>query len=157
MLVAGGGERRVRRWVMRSPRVHGRLGGGRVSAASRVGASSVPECGPDVDGRTNGSARQVTHRKAFVDFQNDVTAADIALAEREGFARVEHLKRYTTLGMATDQGKTSNVNGLAVLAASTGGAMQVRVGTTTFRPPYTPVSIGALAGHHRGKEFRPTR
>ena len=94
--------------------------------------------------------------KAFVDFQNDVTAADVALAHREGFRAVEHLKRYTTLGMATDQGKTSNLPGLAMMAALTGTTIP-EVGTTVFRPPYTPVAIGALAGHHRGREFRPTR
>ena len=94
--------------------------------------------------------------KAFVDFQNDVTDADIELAAREGFRSVEHLKRYTTLGMATDQGKTSNVNGLAIMAELTGQTIP-ETGTTIFRPPYTPVAIGALAGHHRGKDFRPTR
>jgi len=94
--------------------------------------------------------------KAFVDFQNDVTAADVALAHRESFSSVEHLKRYTTLGMATDQGKTSNDNALALLAALKGEATGA-AGTTTFRPPYTPVAIGTLAGHHRGKAFRPTR
>lgn len=93
---------------------------------------------------------------AFVDAQNDVTAKDIAIAHREGFRSVEHLKRYTTLGMATDQGKTSNVTGLAIMAALTGRGIP-ETGTTIFRPPYTPVSIGALAGHHRGKDFRPTR
>jgi sarcosine oxidase subunit alpha len=94
--------------------------------------------------------------KAFVDFQNDVTAKDITIAEREGFRSVEHLKRYTTLGMATDQGKTANVNGLAIMAALTGKSIP-ETGTTTFRPPYTPVAIGAFAGHHREKHFRPTR
>jgi len=94
--------------------------------------------------------------KAFVDLQNDVTAADVTLAHREGFRPVEHLKRYTTLGMATDQGKTSNLPGLAMMAALTGTTIP-EVGTTVFRPPYTPVAIGALAGHHRGREFRPTR
>jgi heterotetrameric sarcosine oxidase alpha subunit len=94
--------------------------------------------------------------KAFVDFQNDVTVDDIALAHREGFRSVEHLKRYTTLGMATDQGKNSNVHGLAMMAALTGQSIP-ETGTTTYRPPYTPVAIGALAGHHRGREFRPTR
>ncbi len=94
--------------------------------------------------------------KAFVDFQNDVTAKDITLARQEGFAAVEHLKRYTTLGMATDQGKTANVNGLALLAAATGKSI-AETGTTRFRPPYTPVAIGVLAGAHRGKHFRPTR
>ena len=95
-------------------------------------------------------------QKAFVDFQNDVTAADIALAAREGFRSVEHLKRYTTLGMATDQGRTGNVAGLAMMAALTGRSIP-ETGTTTYRPPYTPVAIGAFAGHHRGKAFRPIR
>jgi len=94
--------------------------------------------------------------KSFVDFQNDVTASDIKLAHTEGFRAVEHLKRYTTLGMATDQGKTSNVAGHALMAALCGVDI-ARAGTTVFRPPYTPVAIGALAGHHRGKDFRPTR
>jgi sarcosine oxidase subunit alpha len=94
--------------------------------------------------------------KAFVDFQNDVTATDVTLAKQEGFIAVEHLKRYTTLGMATDQGKTANVNGLALMAHATGKTIP-ETGTTRFRPPYTPVAIGALAGPHRGKHFKPTR
>ncbi|MCE4225634.1 sarcosine oxidase subunit alpha family protein [Methylobacterium sp. C25] len=94
--------------------------------------------------------------KAFVDFQNDVAATDVELAHREGFRAVEHLKRYTTLGMATDQGKTSNLAGLSIMAELTGQAIP-SVGTTVFRPPFTPVALGALAGHHRGKEFRATR
>ncbi|MBY0562063.1 sarcosine oxidase subunit alpha family protein [Hyphomicrobium sp.] len=94
--------------------------------------------------------------KAFVDQQNDVTAADVRLAEREGFQSVEHLKRYTTLGMATDQGKTSNINGLAMLAALTGKTIPA-TGVTAARPPYTPVALGALAGEHRDKHFKPTR
>ena len=94
--------------------------------------------------------------KAFVDFQNDVTVKDIALADHEGFRSVEHLKRYTTLGMATDQGKIANVTGLAILAELSGRAFR-EVGTTTYRPPYVPVSFGAMAGHHRGKDFRPIR
>jgi methylglutamate dehydrogenase subunit C len=94
--------------------------------------------------------------KAFVDLQHDVTADDIALAHREGFGAAEHLKRYTTLGMATDQGKTSNLPALGIAAALTGRSIP-EIGTTTFRPPYTPVSIGALTGHHRGRDFRPTR
>jgi sarcosine oxidase subunit alpha len=94
--------------------------------------------------------------KAFVDLQNDVTAADVALAEREGFRSVEHLKRYTTLGMGTDQGKTGNVAGLAMMAALTDRTIP-EAGTTTFRPPYTPVAIGAFAGPHREKHFRPVR
>jgi len=94
--------------------------------------------------------------KAFVDFQNDVTDKDVELAEREGFRSVEHLKRYTTLGMASDQGKTANLNGLALMAEQTGKPMS-EVGTTRFRPPFTPVAIGALAGHHRGRDLKPTR
>jgi sarcosine oxidase subunit alpha len=94
--------------------------------------------------------------KAFVDFQNDVAASDIILARQEGFVAVEHLKRYTTLGMATDQGKTANVNGLAVMAQATGKTI-LETGTTRFRPPYTPVAIGALAGPHRGRHFKPAR
>ena len=94
--------------------------------------------------------------KAFVDFQNDVTAKDITLAHQEGFVSVEHLKRYTTLGMATDQGKTSNVNGIALLAKARGEEIP-KVGTTRFRPPYSPVAIGAFAGHERGMEFQPIR
>ncbi len=97
-----------------------------------------------------------TRGKAFVDVQNDVTASDVSLAAREGFTAVEHLKRYTTLGMATDQGKTSNVTGLALLAALTNRTI-AQTGTTIFRPPYTPVAIGALAGAHRGPHYRPTR
>ena len=97
-----------------------------------------------------------TRGKAFVDLQNDVTVEDVTLAEQEGFRSAEHLKRYTTLGMATDQGKTSNVNGLALMAELTGRTMP-QVGTTRFRPPYTPVAFGALAGHGHGKALKPTR
>ncbi|WP_428029053.1 sarcosine oxidase subunit alpha family protein [Ancylobacter sp.] len=93
---------------------------------------------------------------AFVDLQNDVTAKDVGIAHKEGFRSVELLKRYTTLGMATDQGRTSNVTGLAIMASLTGASIP-ETGTTIFRPPYTPVSMGALAGHHRGKDFRPVR
>ena len=93
---------------------------------------------------------------AFVDLQNDVTVKDIKLARQEGFRAVEHLKRYTTLGMATDQGKIGNVTGLAIMAELTGRSIP-QTGTTTFRPPFTPVSVGVLAGHARGKQFRPTR
>jgi heterotetrameric sarcosine oxidase alpha subunit len=87
--------------------------------------------------------------KAFVDFQHDVTASDIRLAHREGFVSVEHMKRYTTLGMAGDQGKTSNLTGLAMMSACLGQDLP-QTGTTTFRPPFTPVPLGALAGPDRG-------
>ncbi len=99
---------------------------------------------------------QGARQKAFVDLQHDVTTKDIALAHREGFVSVEHMKRYTTHGMATDQGKSGGVAGMAVMASLTGRTL-AETGTTIFRPPYTPVAIGALAGHHRGRDFRPTR
>ncbi|MBC7181924.1 MAG: sarcosine oxidase subunit alpha, partial [Roseovarius sp.] len=95
-------------------------------------------------------------KRAWVDQQNDVTAKDIKLAHQENFTSVEHLKRYTTLGMATDQGKTSNTAGLAIMAEVAGKSIP-EVGTTMFRPPYTPTAIGAFAGRARGKDFRPTR
>jgi sarcosine oxidase subunit alpha len=94
--------------------------------------------------------------KAFVDFQNDVTAKDIGLAVREGFRSIEHVKRYTTNGMATDQGKTSNLNGLQLASAALGRPV-TQVGLTTFRPPYTPQTFGALAGHAKDALFQPTR
>jgi sarcosine oxidase subunit alpha len=94
--------------------------------------------------------------KAFVDFQNDVTAKDIGLAVREGFRSIEHVKRYTTTGMATDQGRTSNMNALSI-AATTMGTPIPQVGLTTFRPPCTPVTFGSFAGHARGDLFDPVR
>ncbi|EFO30267.1 sarcosine oxidase subunit alpha [Roseibium sp. TrichSKD4] len=94
--------------------------------------------------------------KAFVDFQHDVTGDDVRLAQQEGFVSVEHLKRYTTLGMATDQGKMGNVIGLALMADALGKDIP-DAGTTRFRPPYTPVSIGALAGRNVGHHFKPLR
>ncbi len=97
-----------------------------------------------------------SRQKAFVDFQNDVSAQDIELSSREGFRSVEHLKRYTTLGMGTDQGRSTNVLGLATLAHITGRSIS-ETGITSFRPPYAPVAIGAFAGHHRGSAFRPIR
>src|SRR5690606_7103904 len=83
--------------------------------------------------------------KRFVDLQNDVSASDVELAHREGYVSVEHLKRYTTLGMATDQGKLGNVVALALMAELRGRAIP-EMGTTTYRPPYTPATIGALVG-----------
>ncbi|MEI9414217.1 sarcosine oxidase subunit alpha family protein [Mesorhizobium sp. Cs1321R2N1] len=94
--------------------------------------------------------------KAFVDFQMDVTTKDIELAHREGYESIEHLKRYTTLGMGTDQGKTSNFPGLSAMAALRGATIP-ETGTTTFRPPFTPVAIGALAGRATGHHFKPFR
>ena len=94
--------------------------------------------------------------KMWLDYQNDVKVSDVQLAAREGYESVEHTKRYTTLGMATDQGKLSNINGLAVLANALNAEIP-NVGTTTFRPPYTPVTFGALAGEARGEIFQPLR
>jgi len=94
--------------------------------------------------------------KRCVDFQNDVYVSDIELAIREGFRSIEHVKRYTTLGMATDQGKTSNLNGLQ-LVSNIENKIVPDVGHTTFRPPYTPVTIGAIVGREVGKYYRPTR
>ncbi len=94
--------------------------------------------------------------KAFVDYQNDSTAKDLPLAAREGYRDIELAKRYTTAGMATDQGKLGNVNAIAILAEATGRSMD-QVGTTTFRPYYTPVSFGAIAGPFTGHHFQPVR
>jgi sarcosine oxidase subunit alpha len=94
--------------------------------------------------------------KMWLDFQNDVKVSDVRLAVQEGFESVEHTKRYTTLGMATDQGKLSNINGLAVLSQALGADIPT-VGTTTFRPPYTPISMGSIGGEARGTAFQPLR
>ena len=94
--------------------------------------------------------------KIWLDFQNDVKVNDVELAAREGFESVEHAKRYTTLGMATDQGKLSNINGLAILASSLDKEIP-KVGTTTFRPPYTPISLGSIGGSARDGLFQPVR
>ncbi|MDE0589947.1 sarcosine oxidase subunit alpha family protein [Halocynthiibacter sp. C4] len=94
--------------------------------------------------------------KAWLDFQNDVKVSDLQLAAREGYESVEHSKRYTTIGMATDQGKLSNINGIGVLSQALGEDIP-QVGTTTFRPPYTPISLGAIAGEARGELFQPLR
>jgi len=94
--------------------------------------------------------------KRFLDFQNDVSVTDVELALREGYRSIEHVKRYTTLGMATDQGKTSNLNGLQ-LVSNIENKIVPAVGHTTFRPPYTPVTIGAIVGREIGKHSKPTR
>ena len=115
---------------------------------------ALPECPSTRPGAT--LAPPKGRGKAFVDFQNDVTASDVALARREGMHSVEHLKRWTTLGMATDQGKTSNINGLTLMAAGL-GVPPADVGHTTFRPPYTPVPFGALAGRNIAALADPVR
>ena len=134
------------------------------AAAARAGvaappALSAPASGSDASSRLKPlwaiPARSKSD-KCFVDLQNDVTTSDIALAAREGYQSVEHLKRYTTLGMGTDQGKTSNILGLALLAEALDLPIP-KVGTTTFRPPYTPVTLGAFAGHAVGRLVEPTR
>ncbi|MGQ0664812.1 MAG: sarcosine oxidase subunit alpha family protein [Pseudomonadota bacterium] len=102
------------------------------------------------------SASDRQRGKKFVDLQNDVTAADIALAAREGYRSVEHTKRYTTTGMGVDQGKTSNLNALAILAGEVASPIP-ELGTTTFRPPYTPIAIGALAGRDVDDLYDPWR
>jgi sarcosine oxidase, subunit alpha len=94
--------------------------------------------------------------KQFVDLQNDVTASDIELAAREGYHSIEHVKRYTALGFGTDQGKLGNINGMAILARALGNDIP-GTGTTTFRPNYTPVSFGAIAGRDLGDMFEPIR
>ena len=116
--------------------------------ASRDAVAAAADLGRAQPGGTAARA------KAFVDFQNDVTAKDLGLAVREGFQSIEHVKRYTTTGMGTDQGKTSNVNALAIVADKRGIPIEA-VGTTTFRMPYTPVTFGALAGPHGGELFDP--
>ena len=130
------------------------------AACKAVGRRAATARLPEVEGEPD-TQRPLWKMRApkgwcFVDFQNDVTTSDVELAGREGLSVVEHLKRYTTLGMASDQGKTSNLNGLAILGEITGRSPSA-IGGTTFRPPYVPIAIGALAGHHRGREFRPTR
>ena len=140
-----------------------------LAEGARCGAAAAADCGfttaapalPAVEDTTGAAARPLWRSPgagatAFVDFQNDVTAKDVKLAHLEGFSAVEHLKRYTTLGMATDQGRIANVNGLALMAELTGRSIP-QTGTTLIRPPVQPVSIGAFAGPHRGHEFRPTR
>ena len=127
-----------------------------VDAGHRLVAATMPRASDEPAEVTPLWHVKESRRKAFVDFQNDVTVKDIQLANQEGYSSVEHLKRYTTLGMATDQGKIANVSGLAILAEASGRAIP-EVGTTTYRPPYTPVSFGAMTGHHRGRDFRPIR
>jgi sarcosine oxidase subunit alpha len=108
-----------------------------------------------------GRSLAVTHLpgvtgKQFVDLQNDVTADDIGLAAQENYRSVEHLKRYTTTGMGTDQGKTSNINALVLMGEHT-GREPAQVGTTKFRPPFAPVTLGLLAGRRVGALYRPLK
>ncbi|MEM9812304.1 MAG: sarcosine oxidase subunit alpha family protein [Pseudomonadota bacterium] len=134
-------------------------GAAAVAALGRTSAPSQRAVTGDAPGTGQACRELPTDRpnpRAFVDFQNDVTAKDIRLAVREGMRSIEHVKRYTTSGMATDQGKSSNINAL-MIAADAIGRSAPEVGLTTFRPPYTPVTFGAIAGHHRDGHFEVTR
>ncbi|CTQ50655.1 sarcosine oxidase subunit alpha family protein [Jannaschia donghaensis] len=133
-----------------------------LSDAAKAVGSDVPHCDTVEEGgilpvwiMPDGAGPDL-RAKMWLDYQNDVKVSDVRLAAQEGFESVEHAKRYTTLGMATDQGKLSNINGLAVLADRLDTTIP-QVGTTTFRPPYTPITIGALAGEARGSVFQPLR
>ena len=134
-------------------------------AAAGAVAAGVPPPPPiratALDAEPGGVMGAVPHdrgpgARAFVDWQNDVTSKDLKLAVREGFQSVEHVKRYTTTGMATDQGKTSNINALGILADELKRPVE-QIGLTTFRMPYTPVTFGVLAGMARGDLFDPVR
>ena len=144
----------------------GAAAGARAAQEAGFGAGKAPEQ-PPVEAPAAGAVtpfwlapglRPIGHGKAkhMVDHQDDVTVQDIRLAAREGFRSVEHVKRYTTIGMGTDQGKTANVNGLAILAEALGRPIP-EVGVTTARPPYTPVAFGALAGRDLGALMDPVR
>ena len=127
------------------------------AAKGRRAHKARPRAADAADASTPWSvATRGSGAKAFVDLQNDVTVRDIRLAAREGYEAAEHLKRYTTLGMGTDQGKTSSVIGLGLLGEALVQPLS-DVGTTTFRPPYTPVAFGAIAGHAHGAHVEPTR
>ena len=132
------------------------------AAINAIKSQSIPVTSPDAGGwETPIDPLYEVHTenkklKCFIDPQHDVTADDVRLAHQEGFVSVEHLKRYTTLGMATDQGKMGNIIGLALMADALGKEIP-QVGTTTFRPPYTPISLGALTGRGKGAHFKPLR
>ena len=138
------------------------VGAGAAEACGFSGAGDAPSLELQGDTETpmmpywSVPATAKAERKHFIDFQNDVTVGDVRLADREGYRSVEHLKRYTTLGMGTDQGKLGNVPGLALLADAQGAAIP-DVGVTTFRPPFTPLSFGAMAGRDRGEFMDPAR
>ena len=123
---------------------------------NRVGPRDPPPLPAPARGGGGANAAADRRAKAFVDFQNDVCSKDVDLAVQEGMRSIEHIKRYTTTGMATDQGKLSNMNALAIAAAALAKPIP-DVGLTTFRPPYTPVSFGAFAGPARGDLFDPIR
>ena len=137
-----------------------------LKAGKETGGKAARPKAPEADARNEAPMEAVwmmpqganikLRMKAWLDYQNDVKVSDVQLAAREGYESVEHTKRYTTLGMATDQGKLSNINGLATLADALNAEIP-QVGTTTFRPPYTPISMGAIAGSARDEVFQPIR
>ena len=126
------------------------------AAGGGTGAAPHAEARPGTGDSVARRHAEGTRRRAWVDFQNDVTAKDLRLALREGFQSVEHLKRYTTTGMATDQGRTSNVNALAIAAQQLGVPIP-EVGLTTFRAPFTPATFAGFAAYGRGSLFDPVR
>ena len=134
-----------------------------VAAASAANFKAEMPTLPELDRDSEASPRTLWQvpaakpkAKCFVDFQNDVTSNDIKLALREGYSSIEHVKRYTTTGMGTDQGKTSNVIALGIVSETTGQPI-AGLGVTTFRPPYTPVTFGAIVGQNRDGLFDPIR
>jgi sarcosine oxidase subunit alpha len=135
------------------------LAAGATAAGAEAAKAPRVEGAPPAEGGALGLAAGATDKeraKAFVDFQNDVTARDIQLATREGMRSIEHIKRYTTSGMATDQGKLSNLNALAIAAAALGKPI-AEVGLTTFRLPYTPVTFATVAGLSKRELYDPVR
>ncbi|MEP1209471.1 MAG: sarcosine oxidase subunit alpha [Rhizobiaceae bacterium] len=126
------------------------------AVGARAGKHMIKDDVSTAGGLIGATGNAADKGKAFVDFQNDVTAKDISLAVREGMHSIEHVKRYTTNGMATDQGKLSNMHGLAIASKMLKKPIP-SVGLTTFRPPYTPTTFGSFVGHSRGKLFDPTR
>ncbi|MDE1157898.1 MAG: sarcosine oxidase subunit alpha family protein [Neorhizobium sp.] len=131
------------------------------ASAAALGFAPYDVNTPDVEGEYDPSFAPLWYvpgarDKAFVDFQNDVAVSDLGLSQREGFSHIEHTKRYTTAGMATDQGKLGNVATIGIVAGMR-GVSPAEIGTTTFRPFYTPVSFGALAGAERAEHLRPVR
>jgi sarcosine oxidase subunit alpha len=150
-------------YLIREAIAQGHLTGAQAAHVAGYGDGRIPdtpqtvepeEAAPSAQHAMSGVAG--SRRKQFVDFQNDVTAADIALAAREGYDEAELLKRYTTAGMGTDQGKTGNMNALAMLASLRDTSV-ASIGSTTFRPPYTPLGLGVIAGADSGELFEPVR
>lgn len=135
-------------------------------AAAKLGLQAAEVALPNVRKVSEGKPMALYHiphtkptsraPKQFVDYQNDVTAAGIELATREGFESIEHVKRYTAMGFGTDQGKLGNINGMAITAAVLGKSIP-ETGTTVFRPNYTPIAFGAIAGRNCGPLFEPKR